>query len=336
MALLVSLLPPGGFGVLPGLGYGWGTGGRPRTGGATWGTPAEKEGGTPRADPGAVPEGSAGAPAAKEPEAPRGEGPEPTPPREEGSTASLEMAALARTYGAGAPVTVAATATGGPAAGEGVDLTLFVSVDGKEPAGEGAARRIAAGTRDARALDLRGIPALIPHLGPGTHRVEGELRDGTGRTLARAPEIEIVIDGGEDPAGKGGGTPEPRPRPDPRKEPSAPPAPPPPPPPAPAAGERERPRPQPRVDLPPSRFEERVVRPLFGEGAEVEKRGKILVLDPEGSRGDPPREVAPEEALAEVRARAEDAARREGVDPRDAESVRLYFEALRRLLEGRR
>jgi hypothetical protein len=76
-----------------------------------------------------------------------------------------------------------------------------------------------------------------------------------------------------------------------------------------------------------------VVRPLFGEGPEAVKKGPILVLDPEGSRGDAPRPVEPEEALAEVRARAETAARREGIDPRDAEAVRRYFEALRRLLE---
>jgi hypothetical protein len=78
------------------------------------------------------------------------------------------------------------------------------------------------------------------------------------------------------------------------------------------------------------------VRPLFGEGAEVEKRGKILVLDPEGSRGEKPREVSPAEAVAEIRARAEDAARREGVAPGDAAAVQRYFEALRRLLEEKR
>lgn len=78
------------------------------------------------------------------------------------------------------------------------------------------------------------------------------------------------------------------------------------------------------------------MRPLFGKGAEVEKKGKILVLDPEGNRGEAPREVPPEEALAVVRTRAEDAARREGIDPRDAEAVRRYFEALRILLEGKK
>jgi len=78
------------------------------------------------------------------------------------------------------------------------------------------------------------------------------------------------------------------------------------------------------------------VWPLFGEGAEVEKKGKILVLDPEGSRGETPREVGPEEAAAEIRAKAEDAARREGIDPRDAASVQAYFEALRRMLEGKK
>jgi hypothetical protein len=63
------------------------------------------------------------------------------------------------------------------------------------------------------------------------------------------------------------------------------------------------------------------------------KRGPILVLDPGGGRGSPPRAMPPEEVLSEVRARAEEAARREGVDPRDLETVRLYFESLRRLVE---
>jgi hypothetical protein len=76
------------------------------------------------------------------------------------------------------------------------------------------------------------------------------------------------------------------------------------------------------------------VLPLFGEGAEVEKEGPILVLDPEGARGDRPREVSLPEAVDEVRARAEAAARREGLDPRDLETVRRYFEALRRIVEG--
>jgi hypothetical protein len=75
------------------------------------------------------------------------------------------------------------------------------------------------------------------------------------------------------------------------------------------------------------------VQPLFGEGPDAVKRGPLLVLDPEGGRGTPPRAMAPEEALSEVRARAEEAARREGVDPRDLETVRRYFEALRRLVE---
>jgi hypothetical protein len=123
--------------------------------------------------------------------------------------------------------------------------------------------------------------------------------------VARAPDVGVTVDGG--------GAPQEKPRPEPKGSRGAEPPPP-----------------------PASRFEEKIVRPLFGKGAEVEKRGKILVLDPEGSRGETPREVGPAEAVAEIRARAEDAARREGIDPRDAEAVRRYFESLRRLVEEKK
>jgi hypothetical protein len=323
VAVLAALLPAGGFGLIPGFGKGWGTGGRPATDVPVFGKPKEMAGGTAERKPEGKPEG--------EPERP----PE-APPAAPGPVANLALLPLARTYAEGRRVDVGVRVDGGPGAKDGADLELFVSVDGGDAAGEGARRRVAAGGRESRALDLRSLQALVPALGPGKHRVEGELRDAGGRTVARAAPVEIEIEG-EPGGGSGGEQPQPQPKPqpkpqtkpDPAKSPDAPEPPPP------TAGKPGGEKPPPPV-LPPSDFEDRVVRPLFGEGASIEKRGKILVLDPEGSRGEAPREVPPEEALAEVRARAEDAARREGTDPRDAEAVRRYFEALRRLLEERK
>jgi hypothetical protein len=329
VAVLAALLPAGGFGVLPGFGRGWGSGGRPTTGAPVFGTPGEKKGGTPREAP-------AGRPSEARPPAapPKGHGERPVAPPPE-TVADLSLLPLARTYLEGRSVTLGARAEGGPGAKDGTPLELFVSVDGKPAAGEGVRRRIAAGAREAWAFDLRSFPALLPDLGPGKHRVQGELRDASGAAVARAPEIGIEIEG-DGSGGKGGGggaapKPEPKPEPKPAPAPQPPEAAAPPPPPKGSPGGKP-----PAPVLPPSGFEDRVVRPLFGEGASVEKKGKILVLDPEGSRGEAPREVAPEEALAEVRARAESAARREGIDPRDAEAVRRYFEALRRLLEEKK
>ena len=299
VALLLALLPQGGLGILPGLGSGWGTGGRPKAGSLNWGEAGEKEGGKPKPVPEAPP------------------------------VASLEVKPLARTHRSFGPIPALVRATGLEGAGEGTDLELFVSVDGGEAVGEGRPRRIVAGARDSRAVDLRSrFPALLPALGPGTHKASAELRDGTGRAVAKAEEFEIRVEGeGEgEGRGKGGeqgmsGAPEP--------EQAAPESPPP------DRGSKPKP-PPPETPLPPSTLERKVVLPLFGEGPEAVKKGPLLVLDPEGGRGAPPREMPPEEALAEVRARAEEAARREGVDPRDVRTVRLYFEALRRIVEGGR
>src|SRR5688572_1852755 len=295
VAFLVGLLPKGGLGLLPGLGAGWGAGGAPAVEGVHVGAPAPKKGGAPKEDPKAP----------------------PAPPE-----TSLEILPLARSYPAGAPVSLGARVENGKE-----KCRLFVAVDGAPFVPEGTAGK------DAWASDLRAVPGLAGALPPGKHTVTGELRDGEDRVVARAPDGEITV---EADGGGGGGagtkpepkpepTPQPQPKPQPKRQPK----------PKRQPGTKEEPKGEPPPP-PPSAFVEKLVRPLFGEGAEVEKKGRILVLDPEGSRGETPREVGPEEAVAEIRAKAEDAARREGMDPRDAEAVRLYFEALRRRLEEKR
>ena len=220
-----------------------------------------------------------------------------------------------------------------------MDLDLALSVDGGAPVPVRRPFRIADGGREARTQDLRSLPGLGAKLGPGKHRVSGELRDGAGKAVATAPEVEITVEGEEEKE-EGGGTPPPPPAPAPGAgKPEPPPIPPPPsaPPPPPSPGAPPPPAPPPPViPLPPSAFQDKRIRPLFGDGEEIVKKGPILVLDPEGGRGEPAREAPPEEVLAEVRARAEAAARREGIDPADAATVRRYFEALRRLVEGGR
>jgi len=321
VAILLALLPQGGFGILPGLGSGWGTGGRPRAGSVSWGEPGPADGGEPRTRP------EAGEPGTEEserlpPTAERPPEPPPTP------VASIEARPLERVHRAGDPIPVAAMVEGLAGAGTGTGLDLAFSVDGGEAAGEGRARRVAAGDRLPRLVDLReDFPPLRAALRPGTRRVVASLLDPAGRTVARAPEFEVRIEGDGDDGG-GGGDPPPAPAPA-VPAPAAPPPAVPPPGPGPADA-------APEVPLPPSRLERRLVLPLFGEGPERVKRGPILVLDPDAGRGAPPREMDPREAVAEVRARAEEAARREGADPRDLETIRRYFEALRRIVEGGR
>ena len=333
-ALLVALLPQGGFGILPGLGSGWGTGGRPGGGGPAWGAPRPQEGGSHAEGKGPVPATDRGHDSPKEATAPD-DAPPPDAPQP-GPVATLALVPLARAYSAEGPLDVGVIAEGGPGAGKGIDLGLAVSADGRTPTGEGTRRRLAAGGRDSRAVDLRALPGMADFLGPGKHRLVGELRDAEGRTVARSAPVEVEVLG-PSPEGAGPGAAPPPP-------PAA--APPPPAPaPTPAASEPSRPPPgtgkgspppESEPEVPPSALDRKLVHPLFGEGAEIEKRGPILVLDPEGSRGEAPRAVPPEEAVREVRARAEAAGRREGVDARDLETVRRYFEALRRLVEEKR
>ena len=335
VAALLPLMPPFGLGLLPGLGAGAGAGGPPRDDGVALGPRKEKDGGAPE-------QAAKGKEAAEEQPAEKEAKPpdevkkpsEATPPAPSpGAVARLSLSALARTYPPAGPVTIGAVADGGPGAGSGTDLDLAVAVDGGPAVAEKRPFRLAAGGHEARALDLRTLPGLPALLGPGKHRVKGTLRDAAGNAVAEAPEIEVVVEGGSDDRskGKGKGAEPPPPRPAPAPAPEQPPEPRAPKP----KGDRPAPKPE-APDIPESRFDRRFVQPLFGEGAEIEKRGPLLVLDPEGSRGEAPREVLPEEALREVKAAAETAARREGVDPRDLETIRLYFEALRRIVEGKK
>ena len=339
VAFLLPLLPQGGFGILPGLGSGWGTGSRPRAAGANAGAPKEVAGGrpTPGQEPGKREPDAPPKPGETMIEPKEQEKPPAVPPAEPPKpVASLSLVPLARTYQPSGPVSVGVLADGKPGAGMGTDLDLAISVDDKPPVAEHRPFRLADGEHPARTIDLRALPGLPALLGPGKHRVKGTLVNQAGDTVAESPEVRVIVEGGEDSDRKGGG--------------GSPPPAPPPPTPAPQAAQPPPPesgvkppaspkRPgkaQDPPDLPPSNLNRQLVRPLFGEGAEVEKKGPLLILDPEGSRGEEPRELPPEEALREVKARAEAAARREGVDPRDLESVRLYFEALRRILEEKK
>ena len=321
VAILLAILPKGGFGLLPGFGAGWGAGGSPDPEQANWGKPGPDDDGKPK------PEARS-----PKPEMPGEKRPDPL------LVASLEARPLARRHRPEDPILIGATIEGLAGAGEGTDLELAFSVDGGAAAGEGRARRVVAGERVPRLVDLRGdFAPLRASLKPGTRRVVASLRDASGRTVAEAPPFEIRIEGQGDDGGKDG-APKPKPQPQPTPKPT--PEPEPEPPPAPQPEPEQKPKPpsptgaEPEVALPPSALERRVVNPLFGEGPEVVKKGPILVLDPDAGRGAPPREMDPKEAVAEVRARAEEAARREGADPRDLETVRRYFEALRRIVEA--
>jgi hypothetical protein len=315
VAILLSILPQGGFGLLPGFGSGWGTGGRPDAERPNRGEPGPDEKGKPETRP-----------EAEEP----GKEEKPSKPADPPPVASLEARPLAKRHGRDEPILVGATIEGLEGAGAGTELDLAFSIDGGAAATEGRARRVAAGERVPRLVDLRAdFPALKAALEPGTRRVVASLLDADRREVAKAPEFEIRIDG--DGGGGGAGKPPPTPAPTPAPSPAPEPEPPPPP-----AGGPKPTGESPEIPVPPSRFERRVVLPLFGTGPEVVKRGPILVLDPDAGRGAPPREMEPEEAVAEVRARAEEAARREGADARDLETVRRYFEALRRIVEATR
>lgn len=345
-AVLLALLPKGGLGLLPGLGVGWGRGGRAAPGGLHAGPAKEHPAGDPRGGggeprPGVEPppaEGDAAPP--PPPPAPPPEPPPPPPKPPE--VARLSLSPLARVYPSAGPVTLGAVLEGGPGAAGGVEVDLAFAVDGGDAVPVRAPLRIAAGGRAVRAPDLRSLPGLSKALTPGKHRVRGEARDGQGRTVATSEEVAIEIEGGDSPDPDPKPKPDPDPKPDPKPDPE-PETPPPPPPPPPAAapppgrnpgGTPPGVEPEEEPAPPPSSFERKRIQPLFGEGEEILKRGPVLVLDPEGGRGDPAREAPPAEVLAEVRARAESAARREGMDPADRDTIRLYFEALRRRIEG--
>ncbi len=330
VAFILPLIPEGGFGLLPGLGGGRGSGGRPRSG---EGKTGDGPGAAQLAAPGTreTPATPDAPPSPRPPDAPSPSASPPPvepPPAPRDPVARLSLAPLARSYPSDGPVALGVVADGLAGAGKGADLDLAISVDDAPAVPEKRPIRIEAGSHETRGIDLRSWPGLSERLGPGKHRVKGILRDGMGKAQAESPEVVVEIEpGGDDKRPNKGGAP-----PSPSRSPGSPPPPPEPsasqPPPAPGKSPGEEP-----PALPPSRFDRKFVNPLFGEGAEVNKRGPLLVLDPEGSRGAEHRAMPPEEALREVKARAEAAARREGVDPRDLEAVRRYFEALRRILE---
>ncbi|MHC4820169.1 MAG: hypothetical protein ACYTDX_00440 [Planctomycetota bacterium] len=322
-AVLLVFLPEGGLGVLPGTGSGWGRGG-----GAT--DPVVEEGaGVGSTDAGE--ESSAGE--SDTTEDPAEDTPEIAPIV---LVSSLDLVPLDRGYPAAGPLEVEIIARGAEGAGDGVPLSLAVSVDGGEPVDTGVEMEVRRDTRTGATVNLRAPAPLEEALGPGTHRVRARLVDDRGRTAGLSPVVEIVVMPPEgDGEGDGGGDSSPPPPPPPTPEPQAgneedPAAPPPPPPPAGDEGGQP-----PEPEIPESEFDRKWVDPQKGEGDEVLKKGPVLVLDPDGRRGDVPQPRTPEEVLAEVKARAEAAARREGMHPRDRGTVKRYFEMLRRLVEGR-
>jgi hypothetical protein len=364
IALLLGLLPQGGFGLLPGWRTGWGTGGstgnrftwgpadpddgdrgRPREGGDDLKTDAETatSPGTDRGETGAVP-----------PPPP----PEPPPLEDDPGEAPAERlldefdaVPMEPVFAHNSPLPVVATARGAADASGTTPLELRVSVDG------GPFRATMLRWTPRAGEPLRGVIDLALEgdtaapLDAGEHTVSMQARDGAGRVVATSPPRPFRI---QPPSGDGGGkggssapdAPTPQPSPGPGESPppesgeGPPPDPQPEPPPMqepePASPGGEPSPPPEEVPLDPSTFEDIVVVPLMGDGPEIVKRGPVLVPDPEGVHGDAPRSLPPEEILRRVRAAAEDASRREGVSAEDRDAVRRYFEALRRLLEGGR
>ncbi len=302
----------------------------------------------PETDPDAAPESVPD----EVPDAPAGmDDPEPEPDDEPVSTdplATVSLTLSARDIGPREDVLAIVKGEPAPGLTARRELQVRIELDG-EPieTDESVVLSPADASGDHAIVRLRTLADAVPLLTPGEHEVVAVLTpaDGRGPEARSAPQrFRVRAEGEGGGAGgeqTGGGTPpptpntppptppEPQPEPQPEAQPEAGPEPT-------AGGGGEDPPPEADPLELPETTQLAVVVPLFGEGDEVEKTGKRLVLEPGGGPAEKPRSVPLVEALPEARRRAEGAVDRANVRAVDRALVRRYFERLRRLAERAR